>query len=420
MALAAIALAIAITAPAARAGWDVRKFENRDYVTLESFCEFYGFPYKDPDDAEFFKTTNGRHEMIIRINSRIIYVNGVRHWMSFGAYRYKDDDQFKDGRGPWMISKLDIIKLFEPLLRPHMIKERRPVRGVVLDAGHGGNDNGAGTSRAQHEKVYTLDMVFRIQKLLQAAGIKTVLTRRSDVFVDLDARAQIAKRYPGFIFVSIHFNSAVTDARGLETYACTPQGASSSSEGNKLPMRSDYQRQINNDEDARNALLAYEIQRQMIKLWPGDEEADRGVKRARFVVLRKNELPAVLVEGGFLSNKREVRSIASDSYRDKLAIAVANGIKNFILQMEPQPQRVTSPTVRGPTIDTSPPSPVPKPPEEKPAPKPPAEKPKPEAKPPSQPDEKPAPKPQPPAPEAPPAKPAKPRETEPETTIYGD
>ncbi len=86
---------------------------------------------------------------------------------------------------------MDVIKLFEPVLRPTEISGRHTIRGVVIDAGHGGSDIGA-TSRLGSEKNYTLDTAYRLDAILRVAGLKTVFTRRTDVFVDLYERAHLA------------------------------------------------------------------------------------------------------------------------------------------------------------------------------------------------------------------------------------
>ena len=135
------------------------------------------------------------------------------------------------------------------------------------------------------EKNYTLDTAFRLEAILRDAGMKTVLTRRNDVFVDLYERAHIASLYPDYAFVSIHFNSASPEARGLETYCLSPRGAASTSSA--YLTRADIQKLPGNDYDAQNILLASMVHSEIIRLNPGDPTADRGVKRARFVVIKQ-------------------------------------------------------------------------------------------------------------------------------------
>jgi N-acetylmuramoyl-L-alanine amidase len=167
---------------------------------------------------------------------------------------------------------------------------------VVVDAGHGGKDNGASRRYGGAEKNATLDVATRLAAKLRESQFRVVMTRSSDVFVDLDERAAISNRQNNAIFVSVHFNdSGRRGIRGFETYYHSPA--------------------------ARQ--LAYRIQQQIMTL-PG--AVDRGVKTANFRVLRKAAYPAVLVECGFLSNRSEGAAARSASRRDGLADKIAEAI----------------------------------------------------------------------------------------------
>jgi N-acetylmuramoyl-L-alanine amidase len=167
---------------------------------------------------------------------------------------------------------------------------------VVVDAGHGGKDNGAFRRYGGAEKEATLDVATRLARKLRESQFHTVMTRSSDVFVPLDERAAISNRQKDAIFVSVHFNdSRRRGIRGFETY---------------------YHSSV-----ARN--LAYRIQQHLTTI-PGS--ANRGVKTANFRVLRKALYPAVLVECGFLSNRKEGAGARSADYRDELADKIAEAI----------------------------------------------------------------------------------------------
>jgi N-acetylmuramoyl-L-alanine amidase len=167
---------------------------------------------------------------------------------------------------------------------------------VVVDAGHGGKDNGAFRRYGGAEKEATLDVATRLARKLRESQFRTVMTRSSDVFIPLDDRAAISNRQKNAIFVSVHFNdSRRRGIRGFETYYHSPV--------------------------ARN--LAYRIQQHLVTI-PGS--ANRGVKTANFRVLRKAAYPAVLVECGFLSNRKEGAGARSASYRDQLADKIAEAI----------------------------------------------------------------------------------------------
>ncbi|MEI6713717.1 MAG: N-acetylmuramoyl-L-alanine amidase [Verrucomicrobiota bacterium] len=173
---------------------------------------------------------------------------------------------------------------------------------IVLDAGHGGHDPGGIPGQRISEKNCALDVARRIQAKLKAAGHRVIMTRSSDVFVELSERVAISNRAPGKpVFVSIHFNSAPNcDGHGIETYHY----------------------------DKRGAALARAIHSRVVRVSGGP---DRGVRTARFYVLRYNKRPAVLAELGFLTNPQEGSRIGkSDAFRQKLADAVADGIRAVV------------------------------------------------------------------------------------------
>ncbi len=349
--------------------WEEVNFDGRKYVTLRSFCDFYGFDYSLASTSTNFSTKNKSYEFRIpRGDSREVFLNGVHYWLSFPISRNDKD---------WLISQVDVIELFDPILRPRSIADRAPVRGVVIDPGHGGGDNGATSHIGTYEKNYTLDTAFRLEKLLQADGLNTVITRRSDIFITLEDRVNIASRYHDYIFVSLHYNFATQSAHGLETYVMTPRGAGSTDAEGHVRL-SDNQRLPGNTHDSLNILLGHEIHRQIIEINANDHEADRGLKRARFVVLKDNTLPAVLVEGGFLTNHMEALVVDRPVYRQTLAEAIEKGIKNYMLDMKndsdlapifsepptagrlkippsPPSESSTPSTTPGPTISTVPP-----------------------------------------------------------------
>ena len=167
---------------------------------------------------------------------------------------------------------------------------------IVVDAGHGGKDNGAFRRYGGAEKNATLDVASRLASKLRESQFHVVMTRSNDVFIPLDQRAAISNRQSNAIFVSVHFNdSGRRGIRGFETYYHSPV--------------------------ARN--LAYRIQQHLLTL-PG--AVNRGVKTANFRVLRNAQYPAVLVECGFLSNRKEGAAARSAGRRDDLADKIAEAI----------------------------------------------------------------------------------------------
>src|SRR5207244_4645356 len=168
---------------------------------------------------------------------------------------------------------------------------------VVMDAGHCGVDRGGIPGQRIPEKEMTLDVAQRLKTLLAASGYRVIMTRDSDVFVPLPTRVAIANSYGNAIFVCIHFNSAKRmGAGGIETYFYSRES---------LPLAS--------------AIHYY--------VAGGAPSSNRGVRRRGYYVLRKTNIPAVLVECGFLTNPTEAAYAQTASYRQELAEEIATGVR---------------------------------------------------------------------------------------------
>jgi N-acetylmuramoyl-L-alanine amidase len=171
-------------------------------------------------------------------------------------------------------------------------------RTVVIDAGHGGHDNGGQWGRV-YEKHLALDTAYRLESKLKALGYQTVMTRRSDYFISLPQRVGVANRYRNAIFVSIHYNYTwKQEVSGLETFYSTEEGRR----------------------------LAQHVQNGLIRR---TRTVDRSAKYARFYVIRHANIPAILVEGGFVSNSRERNRMKSGWFRDGVAQGVVDGIQRY-------------------------------------------------------------------------------------------
>ena len=168
---------------------------------------------------------------------------------------------------------------------------------VVIDAGHGGHDRGGIPGQRIAEKDMNLDVAQRLRKVLAANVYRVVMMRDSDVFVPLPTRVAIANSYRNAIFVCVHFNSTQRrGAAGIETYFYSRDS---------LPLAS--------------AVHYY--------VAGGAPSSNRGVRRRGYYVLRKTNVPAVLVECGFLTNPTEASYAQTASYRQKLADEIAAGVR---------------------------------------------------------------------------------------------
>ena len=240
----------------------------------------------------------------------MLHLNDVKFTMSYPV---------SARNGKYYFSRTDFFKLIRPVLKPGNIKSARPFNTVVLDAGHGGHDSGA-RGRYGNEKQYNLALAHKLKRHLERHGFRVKFTRSVDKFLTLGQRVAIANRIPNSIFVSLHFNSGRASASGIETFALSPPDSSSTMGGYNAKSFSGNRR------DAENIALATSIHAFSVTRLGG---IDRGIKRARFAVLRGLNKPGVLFEGGFLSNRSESAKIHSSTYLEKMAASIALGIVKY-------------------------------------------------------------------------------------------
>ncbi|MEH2390695.1 MAG: N-acetylmuramoyl-L-alanine amidase [Nostoc sp.] len=189
----------------------------------------------------------------------------------------------------------------QPLIQP----QRRVTNGrvvVVIDPGHGGKDSGALGIGGAREKDVILPIGRRLAEILQQNGVQVIMTRDSDYFVTLPGRVQLSERANADVFVSIHANSAGAsrpDVNGLEVYYYD------SGLGLARIVRSSILQSIGT-----------------IK--------DRGVRRARFYVLRKSSMPSILVETGYMTGREDMARLRTSAYQNKMAEAIARGVLQYL------------------------------------------------------------------------------------------
>lgn len=289
------------------------------WVPLESWGRFNGLPKPvvlagGTEPLYQLQSSNGL--VLVKIGSATVNIRGLQLGLGYAPRLIK---------GFPYIHSIDARKTFQAVLDSvfHLPQTNRT---IVIDPGHGGRDSGALSCIGHdHEKVFTLDWARRLAPLLMARGWNVVLTRTNDTEVSLAERVAIADRVKADLFLSLHFNSGLPnrDLTGLETYCLTPSGMPS----NLIRDGEDdlSQSHPNNLFDDQNILLASRVHRSVLS---SAGVADRGVRRARFMaVLRHQNRPAVLIEGGYLSNVGEARRIADADYRQALAEGVARGLE---------------------------------------------------------------------------------------------
>ena len=196
-----------------------------------------------------------------------------------------------------------------------------PFTLVVIDPGHGGQDSGA-MCGAIYEKDLTLDVAQRVDRLLQAQGLATLMTRVGDSYVSLQDRVAVTNRARDCIFVSIHFNESKKPVSGVETYYAEHQTAPAPRLVSWIPF---FQGAAAESPTLASQSLARFIQEAMIAR---TQAPDRGTKAEQFFVIANVSTPAVLVEGGFL-NKEDIAKLENNDYRDQMAAAISEGILRY-------------------------------------------------------------------------------------------
>ncbi|MEO7933264.1 MAG: N-acetylmuramoyl-L-alanine amidase [Chthoniobacterales bacterium] len=316
--LAWLALVFFMALPVQAATWEIVTANGRQYIPLRCLRDFYGLANIEGDEPNQTRLRGTKGVLDFRANSRECAINGVRIWLSFPALVSGDQ---------WLISRMDVAKTIEPAMRPAIIKGLSNVTTVVLDAGHGGHDGGA-MSRFGYEKTFALDIARRVKNKLVDGGYKVVLTRNSDVFLPLHDRPAVANSIPNSIFVSIHFNASQQGdaATGIEVFSIAPRGAPSTNDD--FITWASLREEPGHELDMASFALARSVH---TALMGHLHEIDRGLKRARFAVIRTARVPAILIECGFLTNPMEARAIATDTHRDDIASAIAEGISDYKL-----------------------------------------------------------------------------------------
>ena len=196
-------------------------------------------------------------------------------------------------------------------------------RVAVIDAGHGRDNMGTrSTFNREYEKEYTLDWARRLKPLLEKKGWRVYLTRAEDKSMSLTDRVRFADRMNASIFISLHFNAAAASVKGLETYCIAPIGMPSHlTRGNPDRVSTPLP---NNPWDESSFQLAARVHNKMLLTC---RMTDRGVRRVRFMsVIKGQKRPAILVEGGYLSNPSEAKKINTAAYRQKMAEGIASAL----------------------------------------------------------------------------------------------
>jgi N-acetylmuramoyl-L-alanine amidase len=292
------------------------QLSGKEYVSIAQWAEQQNFESHWTRRDESVQLTRNGATINLAVDSRDARINGVQVWLLFPAV-------FRSGS--MYISKLDLETTLRPVLFPPKNRSGSRVKNICIDPGHGGRDpgNSAGSAR---EKNYTLLLARELRDQLTKAGFNVSLTRSTDTFIELPDRPDIARKRNADLFVSLHFNAVAgspATVRGAEVYCLTPAGAASTNARGEGAGAGWFRGNHFND---KNMFLAWLLQKSLTRNLAVE---DRGVHRARFAVLREAAMPAVLIEGGFLSNPSEGKKILDPAYRRQMAKAIAEAIQSY-------------------------------------------------------------------------------------------
>ena len=176
---------------------------------------------------------------------------------------------------------------------------------VVIDPGHGGPDPGAVGINGLRETDVVLDVALQVAQLLQSKGVRVLLTRTTEVDVDLPPRVALANNSGADLFLSIHANALSLDrpdVNGIETFYF---------------------------ETSRSRALAQAVQSQMLAISPGSP--DRGARPGRFFVIRRTVMPSALAEMGFVTGSLDAPRLADPAFRRRMAVAITSGLLNALV-----------------------------------------------------------------------------------------
>ena len=292
---------------------DVQKnFRCYGQISLQQIANDHGLVLRRASEKTY-KLIKNKSEFVFDEGSVTFRYNGQKLFLGSAP---------KNSFGSIVVTRLDYEKNILPFIRP---PARHPnvVRRIVIDPGHGGDNIGT-VSREFHVK--EKDLAFDIARLLEAnllkCGYQVMLTRNSDINVDLTRRSDIANSLRADLFISIHLNHAESSsACGAETFFTAPDDIPSFNNQKSGSNSSDYE---NNRYDGWNMIFAYCVQGMLLS--SDSHIIDRGVKASRFGVLKHLHCPGILIECGFLSNHSECRRISSRMYRAELADAITRGV----------------------------------------------------------------------------------------------
>jgi len=341
---------------------DAKSINGTQYLPLAKICDFYGIEYRSDSVINTAKLTKGSGRIVLMAGSQTVLVNGAQKKMDHPAVSSGGDifvpvSFVKNNFGVFSSTtvsarRTEAVERYEEATPP--VTTDRPkiyeIKTIVLDAGHGGKDLGATGRRLRlKEKYLALSVVKKIKSILESRGIRVILTRKDDTFISLQRRADIANRAKADLFVSVHINAS--RSKSLYGFECYHLSEATDDNARALEAFEDSPLRIGEDADIEHSrqldktiwdlmLTENRIESSELASYICDSvEATganytRGVRSAKFYVLKHTNMPSVLAEVGYLSNKAEEAKINDPKFMDKMAEALAGGILKYKSEYE--------------------------------------------------------------------------------------
>ena len=319
---------------------------NIQYLPVLTFCDYYNLDWNWDLVSQRIEIKRNGQSVVLRPNSKLALLNN-------SAREFNDKIEYKNGMAYIPVESAIYISRRVLGLREEPIpgKITHRINSVVIDPGHGGKDPGAVSRYGTREKDVVLDVSKRIKRELEKNGVKVYMTRENDTFIPLGERPKVAEKKKADLFISVHANaSRASRVNGFEVYylsEATDDNARAIAAAENASLQ--YE---NNVKSAENGELSKDPTLWDLKLTEQRRQSKGlayyicnissdalsmkklGVKGARFAVLKGAEVPAVLVEIGFLTNKSEESKLKSSAFREKIADAVAKSIISYKKEYE--------------------------------------------------------------------------------------
>lgn len=290
--------------------------EKDTFVRIHDLAKFYSLNVERKPDGAFFMMRDAG-DLRIPNAGRKTDIDGITVWLHSPVEVLKRR---------YAITETDYRSVMQPILDPSLFLQGRDAKLIMIDPGHGGEDSGA-QGPGIDEKDLVLQVAKDLRQELVQYGFKVVMTRDKDQFIPLDERSARARELGVDFMVSLHANSAGNGAaHGVETYIVTAPGYPSTTSASVDGPDRNAPGYVGNDVAGASAILGYSIHRSLIKTM---NVHDRGLRHARFLVLRDTPCPSTLVEMGFLSNPEEAKRMKSKEFGIQLVEALTAGILSY-------------------------------------------------------------------------------------------